>query len=79
MADAPWKGRVEIWWGADREGQARGFSWCSLCGTSCDLGVLARGPNGKGTAFFCYECVDRMSFVRPDAILSFGGEGQGIT
>jgi len=61
--NAPWKvGDIEVWWGKDVEGQARGFSWCSLCGSSCEYGVVLKMPSSKrGSAFFCRECVEKMA------------------
>lgn len=70
MTDAAWKpDHVEFLWGKDVEGEARGFSWCSLCGSDCAVGVVTvsvpRDP--KGNAFFCAACVRGMVAAIPKA------------
>lgn len=63
MADAPWKPlAMSFTWGVDPERGERGFTWCSLCGVSCDAGVIAQSlpPDLKGSAFFCRGCCEAM-------------------
>lgn len=66
MADAPWRTeRMTYHWGVDWEGNRRGFSWCGLCGASCDVGVVVQCIpfEARGSAFFCSDCIRRMGMV----------------
>lgn len=68
MSDAAWKlERIECVWAKDSEGSARGFSWCSMCGSHCDVGVvvIAVPREPRGSTLFCEACVKKMAAALP--------------
>jgi hypothetical protein len=65
MSNARWMPEsITTRWATDPES----FGFCSLCGEECHEGVVVSPMpfEPKGTAFFCWKCVEQMNATASD-------------